>query len=125
MAILSSRRLSGHKLLLVQLSRQVDFDAGPVEMLISVMYYSYLLPYLTMSSASGDFEKFSCPNCEHLGNHVFVFFQLTLDIKKIREENSRLRRSKGSLLDDDSVLDSIEASFKQFHNFLDLLRDAG
>ena len=52
-------------------------------------------------------------------------YQLTMDNKKIREENSRLRRSKGSVLDDDSVLDSIEASFKQFHEFLDLLRDAG
>lgn len=51
--------------------------------------------------------------------------ELTLDNKKLREENSRLKRSKGSILDDDSVLDSIEASFKQFHEFLDLLRDAG
>lgn len=51
--------------------------------------------------------------------------ELTLDNKKLREENSRLKRSRGSILDDDSVLDSIEASFKQFHEFLDLLRDAG
>ncbi|KAL4216630.1 Centrosomal protein of 78 kDa [Mactra antiquata] len=51
--------------------------------------------------------------------------ELTLDNKKLREENSRLKRTKGSLLDDDSVLESIEASFKQFHEFMDLLRDAG
>ena len=48
-----------------------------------------------------------------------------MDNKKVREEISRLRRNKGGILDDDSVLDSIEASFKQFHEFLDLLRDAG
>jgi len=48
-----------------------------------------------------------------------------LENKKLREENSRLRRSKGSVLEDDGVLESIEASFKQFHEFLDLLRDAG
>ncbi|XP_052267964.1 centrosomal protein of 78 kDa-like isoform X2 [Dreissena polymorpha] len=51
--------------------------------------------------------------------------ELTLDNKKLREETSRLKRNKGSILDDDSVLESIEASFKQFHEFLDLLRDAG
>lgn len=51
--------------------------------------------------------------------------ELTLDNKRLREENSQLKRNKVSVLDDDNVLASIEASFKQFHEFLDLLRDAG
>ncbi|KAJ8311456.1 hypothetical protein KUTeg_010811 [Tegillarca granosa] len=52
---------------------------------------------------------------------------------KRRLQEERIARTKaeervvksGGILDDDSVLDSIEASFKQFHEFLDLLRDAG
>ncbi|KAL3885291.1 hypothetical protein ACJMK2_025374 [Sinanodonta woodiana] len=49
-----------------------------------------------------------------------------LENKKLFDENQRLKQMRGgSILDDDSVLDSIEASFKQFHEFLDLLRDAG
>ena len=59
-----------------------------------------------------------------LCDDAFVLWQVTL-------ENSRLKqclddyRARGSLLDDDSVLESIETSFQQFHAFLDMLRDAG
>ena len=34
-------------------------------------------------------------------------------------------RAKQSILDDDRVLANIEASFQQFHAFLDLLKEAG
>ena len=34
-------------------------------------------------------------------------------------------KTRRSILDDDRVLESIEASFKQFHAFLDLVRNAG
>ncbi|WAR11247.1 CEP78-like protein, partial [Mya arenaria] len=51
--------------------------------------------------------------------------KLTLENKKVREENSRMKRSKGSILDDDSVLESIEASFKQFHELGKLITMAG
>lgn len=54
-------------------------------------------------------------------------------------ENARLRNANFSLsealaasappavsaLDDEAVLESIEKSFRKFHAFLDLLRDAG
>lgn len=44
----------------------------------------------------------------------------------MRDEVLRQKgQSGGSVLDDDKVLESIEASFKQFHQFLDLLREAG
>ena len=46
-------------------------------------------------------------------------------------ENNQLKhdvddlRAKQSILDDDRVLANIEASFQQFHAFLDLLKEAG
>ncbi|KAL5020536.1 hypothetical protein ScPMuIL_003428 [Solemya velum] len=51
--------------------------------------------------------------------------ELTTKNRQLQEENNQLHRGKGGVLDDDSVLESIEASFKQFHNFLDMLQDAG
>ncbi|XP_063437894.1 centrosomal protein of 78 kDa-like [Mytilus trossulus] len=52
--------------------------------------------------------------------------ELTLDNKKLKDECFRLKHDKGGgCLDDDSVLEEIEASFKQFHQFLDLLRESG
>ena len=53
-------------------------------------------------------------------------FQLTLENKRLREDLARQKLGEGgNVLDDDSVLETIEASFKQFHEFLDLLREAG
>lgn len=52
-------------------------------------------------------------------------------LQLLTSENEHLRRElkelqeKRSVLDDDKVLDSIEQSFRQFHSFLDLLRDIG
>ncbi|KAB5567779.1 hypothetical protein PHYPO_G00236780 [Pangasianodon hypophthalmus] len=58
----------------------------------------------------------------------------TSRIVELELENSRLRSVNQSLseahvshsvLEDEQVLDSIEASFHKFHSFLDLLKDAG
>lgn len=64
----------------------------------------------------------------------FLYFSLQYEL-----ENARLRNANFSLrealaasappvataLDDEAVLESIEASFRKFHAFLDLLKDAG
>ena len=46
-----------------------------------------------------------------------------MENRRLHTEVSDLQQ--GGLLDDDKVLESIEATFKQFHAFLDLLGDAG
>ena len=51
-------------------------------------------------------------------------FQLTMENKRLRAQLEEYT-TRRSILDDDRVLESIEASFKQFHAFLDLVRDAG
>jgi len=50
-----------------------------------------------------------------------------LRMAKLRSSSlsSGQRPRDASLVQDESVLDSIEASFKQFHAFLDMLREAG
>ena len=50
--------------------------------------------------------------------------QLTIENRHLRQEVEDIY-ARGGLLEDDNVLKSIEASFRQFHAFLDLLRDAG
>ena len=58
--------------------------------------------------------------------YLYVIFQLTIENKRLKEQCFQLRHEKGGgYLDDDSVLEEIEASFKQFHQFLDLLRESG
>lgn len=54
-----------------------------------------------------------------------LFSQLSLENKRLKDELLDLRVNRGSILEEDLVLESIEASFRQFHSFLDLLRDAG
>lgn len=51
--------------------------------------------------------------------------ELVMENQRLRYDNEDLRNRTSALLDDDSVLESIETTFKQFHAFLDLLRDAG
>uniref|UniRef100_K1PWY1 Centrosomal protein of 78 kDa n=1 Tax=Magallana gigas TaxID=29159 RepID=K1PWY1_MAGGI len=52
--------------------------------------------------------------------------ELTLDNKRLRDEVLRQKgQSGGSVLDDDKVLESIEASFKQFHQLGQLITMAG
>ncbi|XP_064595823.1 centrosomal protein of 78 kDa-like [Liolophura sinensis] len=51
--------------------------------------------------------------------------ELSLENKRLKDELVDLRVNRGSILEEDLVLESIEASFRQFHSFLDLLRDAG
>ena len=58
-----------------------------------------------------------------LTREVFVF-QLTVESRRVQNELEDVL-ARASLFDDDKVLESIETSFKQFHAFLDLLRDAG
>ena len=50
-----------------------------------------------------------------------------LRVAKLRSSSlsSRQQQRESSLEHDESVLDSIESSFKQFHAFLDMLREAG
>ena len=55
----------------------------------------------------------------------FFHFQLTVENNRLRQEMDDIHSRTGGILDDDKVLESIEASFQQFHGFLDLLRDAG
>ena len=55
---------------------------------------------------------------------AIIVFQLTVELNRLRQEVAE-HRGRHGVLNDDRVLESIEASFKQFHNFLDLLRDAG
>ncbi|XP_076438953.1 centrosomal protein of 78 kDa-like isoform X2 [Babylonia areolata] len=47
-----------------------------------------------------------------------------LRIAKLRSASGQ-HAHEASMIHDDSVLDSIESSFKQFHAFLDMLREAG
>ena len=49
---------------------------------------------------------------------------LTLQNSQLKQEVDDYR-ARQSILDDDAVLDSIEKSFQQFHQFMELLRDAG
>ncbi|XP_069102275.1 centrosomal protein of 78 kDa-like [Argopecten irradians] len=58
--------------------------------------------------------------------------ELSIENRRLQDDYDRLRRSQfggggpgGNILDDDSTLESIEGAFKQFHQFLDLLKDAG
>ncbi|XP_013408527.1 centrosomal protein of 78 kDa [Lingula anatina] len=52
--------------------------------------------------------------------------ELTVENGRLHQEISTLRAQlERSPLDDDKVLESIESSFKQFHSFLDMLREAG
>ncbi|XP_048749559.1 centrosomal protein of 78 kDa-like [Ostrea edulis] len=52
--------------------------------------------------------------------------ELTLENKRLKDEVLKQKgQPTSNVLDDDKVLESIEASFKQFHQFLDLLREAG
>ncbi len=49
---------------------------------------------------------------------------MTVENRRLRQEVEDMY-ARGGILEDDKVLESIEASFQQFHAFLDLLRDAG
>ncbi|KAK3540199.1 hypothetical protein QTP70_028389 [Hemibagrus guttatus] len=53
--------------------------------------------------------------------------ELELENFRLRSVNQSLSEAhtSGSVLEDEQVLDSIEASFHKFHAFLDLLKDAG
>ncbi|XP_076846469.1 centrosomal protein of 78 kDa [Brachyhypopomus gauderio] len=53
--------------------------------------------------------------------------ELESEIRRLRSLNQSLSEAHitHSVLEDDSVLESIESSFHKFHAFLDLLRDAG
>ena len=53
-----------------------------------------------------------------------VYLQLTVENNRLKGEIDDYRAKQG-ILDDDAVLDSIEKSFQQFHQFLELLREAG
>lgn len=50
--------------------------------------------------------------------------ELTLENQRLMVEVDQLRK-KTSILDDEKVLEAVETSFKQFHSFLDVLRQAG
>ncbi|CAG5124620.1 unnamed protein product, partial [Candidula unifasciata] len=53
---------------------------------------------------------------------------LTIENQRLKEEMNSLRkaqRSSSSYLDDESFLDSVETTFKQFNSFIDALREAG
>lgn len=50
--------------------------------------------------------------------------ELTLENERLLVEIEQLR-NRNSLLNDEKVLEAIETSFKQFHAFLDVLRQAG
>ena len=63
------------------------------------------------------------------------YVQLMMENRRL-EDDLRVSRLRGTAAataaanmstgrQDESVLDSIEASFKQFHAFLDMLREAG
>ena len=52
------------------------------------------------------------------------FLQLTIESRRMAHDLEDLN-ARNNLFNDDKVLESIETSFKQFHAFLDLLRDAG
>ena len=63
------------------------------------------------------------------------YVQLMMEKRRL-EDDLRVSRLRGTAAataaanmstgrQDESVLDSIEASFKQFHAFLDMLREAG
>ena len=43
----------------------------------------------------------------------------------LQQEVVEAKASRNNLLEDDTVLESIETTFRQFHSFLDMLRDAG
>lgn len=75
------------------------------------------------------------PTLEHVAGHIllplclFYIFshQLELENSRLRSVNQSLSEAhiSHSVLEDEQVLDSIEASFHKFHAFLDLLKDAG
>lgn len=62
---------------------------------------------------------------------ILLLSQLEQENKRLRSINLSLSEaihsqpSVASALEDEAVLDSIEASFQKFHAFLDLLKDAG
>lgn len=65
---------------------------------------------------------------------VFIFISLQYEFENARLRNANFSLSEAlaasarpvaSALDDEAVLESVENSFRKFHAFLDLLRDAG